>query len=401
MIDQLCQNTKKTSYSWLLINQYLQQLQQESFLTENQDLKMICGNTLSPQERLELALKILEFGDFSQKWAVAKIFPRLGEIVINRLIPIIENEDNNLEYRWFATKILGSFDNPEVVISLVNLLQNTDNEELRDIIANSLANLGDLAIKKLDSLLTQPEHRFLVTKTLAQIPNPQVILSLLMVVEDPNPQIRITALEGLSNFYDERIFPVLIKALKDPVSQVRKEAVTALKFWRNIISEEILIKNLEPLLFDLNLEICQQTAISISCFKNDHASSILFRVLSSAHTPIPLQLTIIQSLGWMENQQGLIYLEKALNFVNADVILAIIQVLGEITNSSLIDQATNILIKFYQSQHSSLKDCITRKILAYSLGNLNVKDAQEILNILKQDTDHSVRLHAITALKHL
>lgn len=387
--------------NWLLINQYLQQLQQANIDKKQPSFELNSQDFLSHQQRLELSLKILEYGDFQQRWEVAKIIPQFGNIAISYLIKILEDETQDSEQRWFAGKILGEFDQPQVVHSLLNLLKTNPDEELRDITANALANLGTSAIQGLHQLLKQPEHRLLATKTLAKIRRSEVILSLLAVVYDPNPEVRAIVIETLGSFHDQRTFPILSEALNDPTSIVRKEAVMALGFWANIIDQSILLEHLQPLLYDLNLEICQQAAIAISRLNNDQSPQVLFPLLSSNTTPIPLQLTVIKCLGWLESRSSVNYLAQALTLVEPEIITEIIQVLGRLKNTQLISFATNILINFYKSQPPSLEQVSIRKILAYSLGNLDLNLAQTTLMELQKDQYPAVRLHAQTALKNI
>ena len=404
MVNQLSPKTKtnfNNSNNWLLINQYLKQLQEETFVNEQKQKQINSDNIFSNQKRLELALKILKYGDFQQRWEVEKLFPKLGEVAIDYLIEILENEDNELEYRWFAGKILRKFDHHKIVISLVNLLQTTKEEELYEMTSDTLANLGGSAIQGLSNLLIHSKHRLLATKTLAQIRHKDAILALFTVVNDKDPRVRALAIEALGSFQDEKIFPILIEALNDNASIVRKEAVSALGFYKNTIQNAQLISHLEPLLGDINLEIAQQTAISISRFNNEDAAKVLFKTLSSSLTPIPLQMTIIKCLGWIEIEESLSYLEKAFNLVKEDGILEIIQILGRFKKPNLILQATTILINFYQSQHSSLNQSIIKAKLAYSLGNLGLKQARQTLQELEKDHDSSVSIHGISALKKI
>ena len=99
--------------------------------------------------------------------------------MIDPLITILENEQQDLEARWFAGKILANFSQPEVIISMVNLLVTTEVEELREMAAMTLAGLDQEAIAPLATLLSYSEFRYLVTRALAQIPLPEVIEPLL------------------------------------------------------------------------------------------------------------------------------------------------------------------------------------------------------------------------------
>ncbi|MBD0301851.1 MAG: PBS lyase, partial [Tolypothrix sp. T3-bin4] len=97
---------------WSLALQCVQQL----ILGEDSTHPEIVKN----QEYLqELALSILEMGDFQQRWEIAKLFVRLGNVAITPLIDILEDEDAEEELRWYAVRILGDLKNPIVIAPLV------------------------------------------------------------------------------------------------------------------------------------------------------------------------------------------------------------------------------------------------------------------------------------------
>ena len=381
--------------NWTLVNQYLQQL----LFLESEYRGIL---TASEQQLfLEIALLVLIKGDFAERWEVAKILPKLGKMVIAPLIEILEDEAVDAESRWFAARILGEFDRPEVIFSLVNLLETTEDEDLVAIVTQSLANLGKSAIDALARLLERPDFTLIATRALAQIRRPEVIEPLLTVVQHPDVTVRAIAIEALGSFHQRRIIPILITALEDLGAPVRKEAAIALGFRADVAETWDLLTHLQPLLYDFNLEVCQQAAIAISKLKSEEAELALFKVLRSPHTPIPLQLTLIQALTRKQSSSSLQYLHQALSHVSPEGILEIIRTIGRVETVSLQAEAANILLDFYNSGHSSLEKNQIKQALAHSWGQLRKKDPVEVLEKLAQDRDRGVRLHASAALKYL
>jgi len=139
---------------WLILNQYLQQLEVEAVSLKN-------GNSDSApdgDEILKLALEVLVNGDFQDRWEVAKIFPKLetgamGQSPIAPLVAILADEAAEAELRWFAARILGECPHPEGITALVALLKTTDDEDLAEIAATALTNLGTAAVQVLTPLL--------------------------------------------------------------------------------------------------------------------------------------------------------------------------------------------------------------------------------------------------------
>ena len=109
--------------NWSLLNQYLQQLPLAKKAKQTdaawQDLNQSDLETV-----VNLALDVLESGDFQERWEVAKVFPSLAEILLSQgdiqkvlapLIEILQDEEAELEVRWFTGRILGGFNHPTAI----------------------------------------------------------------------------------------------------------------------------------------------------------------------------------------------------------------------------------------------------------------------------------------------
>jgi HEAT repeat protein len=358
---------------------------------------------------LNLALDVLKAGDFQERWEIAKIIPKLGERAISPLgiaesiaplIAILQDEDADLELRWFVIRILGGFNHPIVITTLLDFLKTAEDAELAAMAAATLSSVGDGAIEALSSLLSVPESRLLATKALAQIRRPQTIMPLLSVVNDLDALVRATAIEALSSFNDPRIHAVLIEALNDFVATVRKEAVIGLGLRADLGQELDLINRLKPLLYDFNLEVCQQAAIALGRLKTEAAIQALFDALQSPATPLPLQLELIRVLGWVETAASLDCLQEALKFSTVDSALEIVRVLGRLDQSTLKAKAAQILIELLKSQHPSVQSNLVKQAVAQSWGELGDVGAIDALLGLLAEPAMSVRLHVIAALKN-
>lgn len=384
--------------NWSLLNQCLQHLLQSKTLGVTNDRQI-----------LNWALEILNCGDFQDRWDVAKIFPSLGKQAIAPLIDILQDEDADEELRWFAVRILGEFHDSAVISALVDLLKNSDNEELSAMATTALANQGKSAITALVDLLTQEEWRLLAVRGLAHIRTKETITPLLSVVNDSQALVRAMAIEALGSFHAPLVLPVLLAALKDVAASVRKEAVIALGVRNDLKDRLNLVKVLKPLLWDFNLDVCQQAAIALGRLGTDEAAEALFSLWESAVTPLPLQLQAIRALGWVETPQAIAYLKQIFlhNFTAAnqqiDVQLLIwqevITVLGQVQETNLIPIATQVLIDLLNSSHPAISLAEIRKKIAISLGLLSDPQAVVCLQSLLSDRDSVVQLHAIAALK--
>ncbi len=381
---------------WGQVADYFQQI--PDFSQRKRRLSLEATNR---SQALNLALKVLFYGDFQEKWAIAKIIPHLGAIAIEPLVSILEDESIDVEVRWFAARILGNFKEQVVVIALASLLQNTEEEELIAIASETLSHLGAIAIDVFVALLAEPKYRKLATRSLAYIRRPQTLPALLNLTEDPDLEIRAIAIEAIGSFHDRRVPPVLINALQDPAASVRKEAAIALGFRPDLCTELDLVSHLKPLLYDLNPQVCHQTTITLGRMKHESAITALNEVLSSQHTPIALKLDLVRALGWSEIDLALEYLQQALLTEIDLVSQEIITILGRISVANLQEKATQILVDFWNSVTENDRNPDLKQVLAMSLGELGKHQAKDTLKQLAEDNNSRVRLHAIAGLKKL
>ncbi|MBE9115766.1 HEAT repeat domain-containing protein [Lusitaniella coriacea LEGE 07157] len=392
LLDEAIDAIKEEDFS--LVNQYLQQLllreAESSQAEEETDVR----------ELLQIALTVLEKGDFQERWDLAKLLPKLGDRAIAPLIKIVEDEDADIEQKWFAVRILGQFDRAEVILCLAKLLETTKDSELAAIASTALANLGTPAITALVPLLNTPETRLSAAYALGQIRRREVIDPLLTLVGDADAKVRAIAVETLGSFRDARIDTALIAALADLSPLVRKEAVICLGFRVDKAEELALLDRLKPLLYDFNLEVCQQTAIALSKLKTPDAERTLLEVLQSPPTPIPLQLTLIQALAWMETPSSVQALLQSLPLLLPESALELIRVLGRLEPSALKENAAQGLLNWFAAGGETVERREIKQALAHTWGQLKSATTRDALQQLAQDSETSVRLHAIAALKY-
>jgi HEAT repeat protein len=381
--------------NWPLLVECLQQVTAKEGKPQDQHIL---------EQAVSLAIEALEWGDFQDRWEIAKVLPNLGNGAIAPLISILEDEDADTEQRWFAARILGKFDRPEVIQALVELVKNSD-EELSQIAAETLGNFGPRAIESLATLLLQEDSRQFATAALAQIRRTETIAPLLSVVGDSQVAVRAHAIEALSSFRDSRIPPVLVAALKDPATAVRKEAVRALGVRAYLDAELDLVNLLKPLLSDIRLEVCQQAAIAIGRLKTDAAAATLFELLRSPLTPVELQIETVRALSWSETAAALEYLQQTLiadfNNTNSPVCQEIVTVLGRVEKPELKAKAAEIMMDLLKTGHPAVESVEIKQSLALGLGQLGDRRALDVLIQMLADADTSVRLHCMAALKQL
>jgi HEAT repeat protein len=379
------------SGAWSAVINYLQHI------SLDESIDRFCEGDATRTQVLALALQVLTQGDFEEQWAIAKIIPKLGEIAIQPLLDIINDSEVDLEDRWFVARILGSFDRPDVVATLIELVCQDEDPELQAIAADALAKIGTSAIAMLTNLLDTSDCAIAVT-VLAQIRHSQTIEPLLYTIDNADPQIRTLAIEALGSFHDPRIPPILLTKLTDLVPSVRQAAVVALCLRSDLATELNLVQQLRPLLFDLNLAVCRSTALGLARLKDPHAVIVLTEVLDSPQTPASLRSEAILSLGWIGTRSAIISLAHALTIAPPDLAREILMSIGKTEQER--DYASQVTIDYWRSNRFEHPAIVKQEIVA-ALGNLgNLTTIPDLIELLG-DPDDRVKLYTISAISKL
>jgi HEAT repeat protein len=347
---------------------------------------------------LELCLEILTAGDFQERWEIAKILPKLGDMALEPLIDLLTNTEYELEDRWFAARILGEFRNATAIAALVDCLGVDTEPEIAEMVTSALANIGTPVIVALTELLATP-NRKLAVQVLSQIRHSQTLESLIGVIDDPDAEIRTLAIEALSSFHDRRIPPLLISKLTDLAAPVRRAAVIGLTMRSDLAVELDLVEKLAPLLFDLNLSVCGATALGLSRISNPTVVPILGRVLKSPHTPLELQSKLVLALSWIATPIALDDLAATLFTAPTHLVIEIIDRIGQIDREQ--KYATELLIKFLRSSEINQHPTSVISAIACSLGNLgDTQSVDELVQLLGK-TDDRIKFQTICALQKI
>ncbi|MCU0527416.1 MAG: HEAT repeat domain-containing protein [Elainella sp. Prado103] len=363
---------------------------------------------------VDAALRLLQEGDFHSRWNIAKTLSTLGEVAVAPLLELLQTEEEtDWELLWFTARILGNLNCASALQGLTQILHQTEHPDVAAMAISALANFGSQAIPTLSELLHQPSTRQIAVSTLAQLRHPEVVPLLLEVLGDPSPIIRATAVEALSHFYSPAIQAALFTALHDPQAAVRQAAVLGIGIQvsqSETADPDESITQLEPLLWDLNLEVCRQTVVALARIGNERSVRLLDRVLQSIHTPTALQLDIIRNLAWIHHPAALESLRRFLlqSQLDADfaadsadaLVLEAIAVLGRLTEASR-PIAAQLLLTLLHTNHPVLQTARGKQQMIFSLGQLQQSIATESLIHLLADPDPGVRFHAIAALKQL
>ncbi len=361
----------------------------------------------------DLAFQVLLNGDFDHQWQIAKIIPRLGEIAVSPLLDLLDDPDLDLEDRWVIARILGDFSQPQVITALIGIISHHEDAELTAIATTALTKIGVPAIAALTNLLPTADRSSAIT-ILAQIRHSHTIEPLLQVSNDPDSQLRALVIEALGSFHDLRIPTLLLAKLTDPAATVRKAAVIALSLRSDRSAELNLSQHLRPLLFDLNLAVCQATALGLARLADNQSEdqsiiTMLTEVLRSAQTPTELRSAVVLALGWIGTKPAIDSLISALSLdqlgLDQHQILAVISAIGKTDRQQIY--ASQVLANYLEVNNHKSAPVLTRltaivkQEIATVLGNLGNPSIVSNLVQLQADPDDRVRLHALNAISKL
>ena len=327
------------------------------------------------------------------------------------LYPIEEDEEEeDWDLLWFISRILGDIHHPDAIAALIQVLQTSPSEDVVTAAIMALAQQGMAAITPLTQLLNHTATKLLATQALAQIfakePTLELRNTLITITQDADPAVRAVVIEALSHSHQPQVTDLILTASDDVAARVRRAAIIALGIQSKQCEPSlipIILKHLEPRLWDLDMEVRRQTAIALGRIQTLESAELLLTALAANDFPAMLKPDVVRALIWTNTQTGLDLLSEYLvdHHPKAPVYQEIAIMLGRVESPQLHAQATAILLDLLHHHGITQQSVIIKQSIAMSLGQLKKPEAEEALVQLSQDGDERVKLHAIAALKTL
>jgi HEAT repeat protein len=357
-------------------------------------------------KEIAAALDVLRVGDFQARWDMAKQLESSDEAIIPPLLALLKQSAPDAELQWFIAKILSALGHPDAAVALGQLLNTSEDEDVRTMAAQGLAALGPRAIDRLSECLKDPDRQTMALRALVQIHQPEVVPLLLEVARTESSLARSLALEALDRFSDPRIVPVLLDALTDESAEVRKTAIAGLAIPSADWSATELAERLIPSLEDPDLEVAAQSARVLGRLATENAAIALTRKCCAPTTPAPLRPSLIQSLGWIGSltaTQGLVEIWLRLaqqsplpELLLQDILIGVSNIPGAAEQAEIAAQVLEWVRSPVLQQADALR---ARAVL--TLGKLAAPSILPMLIPLFEDPNYTVRLHLIAALKQI
>jgi HEAT repeat protein len=352
---------------------------------------------------LSLALDVLEWGDFQDRWDVAKLLPHFGAPAIAALLELLSDESAHPEAQWFAVRILGNADHPDIIPTLLQVVQQADTAELQMVAANALAQIGPTVLPAIAPLIQEPQTKRLGSKILSQIRHSETVPYLLELAKDDDAQVRAIAVEALGSFHGPVIAQILQVSLRDYATPVRSAAIAAIGFCLADLPNVDWVAQIAPLLSDLNLDVGRQAAAVLGKIGSPTAIATLVTTLRSPHPPEPLAIAIVRAIGYIDRPDAVqtlvtIWSQYSLSL---NVRLELCRVLGQVESPASQAVSLPILLDWLATDAQIAQHAALKQAIVLAIGELGHITALEPLIQQLRDPDPRVRLHIVAALKRL
>lgn len=350
-------------------------------------------------QEIATALDALKMGDFQSRWDVAKQLEDCGEVTISPLLNLLKVSDADPELQWFIAKILASLRHPDAILTLIQLLEHSD-EDVRLMAAQGLAQMGTGAITQLSDALKDPVRQMTALRALTQMHRPEVVPLLLEVSQMGSAQARSLAFEALDQFIDPRISVVLLEGLMDDSPEVRKAAIASLAVRTQDNLKVDLVERLIPALNDADRGVVAQAAKALGRLGTDRGAIALTQKCSEPNLDPTLHQTLIQALGWIGSAAALKGLMETWQTLVQQTPLPE-HLMQEILSSAAgFSEAAEWLLRLVRSPLLQQSPQLRAKAML-SLGRIGSSTLLSPLIERLEDPDYVVRLHVLAALKQI
>lgn len=178
-------------------------------------------------------LKQLEARSALKRRRAAEALGRLGEpAAVGPLCKLLDNPDPDVDVHLKVVQALGRIGHPSAARTLVHWVVQEPLADSAEPAARVLVKFGSGALEALLSVFKDPSvfaHMCYPAWVLGEIGDPRAVDVLLPVAGHSDPGVREDVVTALGKFTDNRINPVLVRALeRDDLSTIRCKAASAL-----------------------------------------------------------------------------------------------------------------------------------------------------------------------------
>jgi HEAT repeat protein len=331
-----------------------------------------------------------------RSWATQALAQLHNERAVYALSKIMLN-DPEPKVRSWAAQALGRLEDTRAVAALMIDLEYDPDANVR---SDTLRNLGNFRrlnfIDFITKALRDPEAqvRLEAVRVLGTLHHPRAVGPLARALhEDSEPSVRQASAEALSAFRFPEVAEVLIRALSDNDTNVRRYTVQSLAKLGAKNAAGPLVKMLRDDREDSKVRRLAATALGeLEGIEDGGVVDALFSALQDRTLQDPeMRLAATLSLGRLGDNRAVPYLTEAIQNGDADVRHNAINVVGELEVPQIADVLRHVL------EHDTEENvCIAA---AEALGKL-VPAAQETKDLLAKvmRKDRRIKVRAIAAV---
>ena len=295
----------------------------------------------------------------------------------------IENLERIIQSTFNIQELVERYPNPEMRIAILQNIYTLENK--------------GLITKGVNILLKDPDAR--VRKTLIEVTNhdPHASLWILdLFTEDSNPAIRAEAATATRYIKSNQreIERILNTLMNDPDPTVRAEVATAISVVRD--DQKRAERTLNILVHDQDPTVRIAVIIATDLLINEEEVERMLNILeqdSDVNVQIQAQQAILRRAVQSEDPISIMrtvnrFMESPSIEIRKAIPHAVVYVLNKVTKQDRIE----ILINLARDSSPEVRLAVAK---ATQYLQYNLEGAESILNILEQDSDPTVRKHAV------
>lgn len=331
---------------------------------------------------IPLLIELLDDKDISVRFSACASLAKIGKPSIDKLADALKN--GSIQVRKYAAIALGKIGDEETISVLLNGIKD-ENWQVREAAVQALGQLRtEKALKGIISIFGDDDIRVResASRAASQFGDAAIRRVKKMLVSK-DEKVRATCIQTLGRVGDESSYPLIVKSLKDPALEVKKEAVTALgKFGQ---------KAIEPLLriFSDENDIVTRRAIINSLKRIQGSEKYILNALRSKDKKVKSASALVS--GELRLKEAVPDLLHLLNDRNPSVKENATSALGKLRSFEAVEP---IMKRIPKERNLEVK-----RELVYALGEIGDKKATPFLINLLKDTE--MRSSVILALGEL
>lgn len=235
---------------------------------------------------------------------------------------------------------LAQFADKNSLKTFINALEvSNDNDEVRAIAAWALGRIGDQsAVSALQQAIQDEDWTVALNsiEALGKLKATEAVTDLIVLLDDIDDDIRRYAVQALSRIGDKRAVNILLNHLEDPDAKVRAELYRTLQKLGDVSAVELLIEALD----DDDPIVCQSAASSLQELGADITPTLVTALVETDNEEI--RYSLAQVLGQF-GQPAVPNLIEIAHHENADVRSSVVQALGWIGGSTALTTLIGLL----------------------------------------------------------